>query len=130
MISVEVKGLEELKVALAKSQKISAPVLSKAINAVLNEVLKEANEPNPIFQFKLPREKRTGYLVQSFNQGLRFSTAEQLWGWVGPTAFYASIVHERNPFMNRIIEKVQPKVDEHFQKAMDLIAQKLADATR
>ena len=132
MLNVEIKNLKELQTALARSEKVVAPTLSNAINAVLQEILKESRDPN--FEFKFPRSMRTGFLAQSFAQGIKQSTPATLQGSIGPTVYYAPFVQygtykqKPNPFMERIVKIAQPAIDKQWSNALDIITRKLFES--
>jgi hypothetical protein len=133
---VKIKGLERVIKNIAKYPQYSKPIYAKAINAGLAEVQKVANEGDSgnsgIFEFKTPRVKRTGWLASSFGIGLSPATPDRLIGSVGPTAFYAIIVHEglkgrdQNPFMVRIVQESEPKINKHFEKATEMVVDRIA----
>ena len=130
-IQLKVQGLEKLKASLENARQVCSPIVAKAINASLVEIQNEANDSN--FQFKTPRSQRTGMLQLSFKYGFTFATENLLKGGIGPTVKYAVYVHEGtnrgiqpNPFMVRIVAKVQPKVNDIFGQALEQISKALA----
>lgn len=131
-IDLKIEGLAELKKRLKKYPEISKPVFAKAINFSLAEMVLNARDQQ--FLFKTPRPERTGYLELSFSEASAMvrATPEKLEGRIGPTANYAIYVHEGtskmagNPFMLRIMQKSQIKIDELFKKALENITAQLA----
>ena len=129
---VKIENLAKLQARLKKSPEISKPIFAKAINFSLAELVFNARDPQ--FLFKTPRSERTGYLELSFSEAAAMvrATPEKLVGRIAPTANYAIYVHEGtskispNPFMIRIIQKSQIKIDEIFKKALEQVTQKLA----
>lgn len=132
-LSIKIQNLEEAKAKLFLYPKISSPIFSKTINFALAEIVKNARDPQ--FQFKTQRSKRTGYLELSFNEkegGKTFATPENLVGTVGPRASYAPYVYfgtskgqRPNPYMDRILKVSEPKINELFKKAVELVTQKI-----
>lgn len=136
---VEIQGLRELKMALKDYPKISTPRFSKAINASLMEISKMAIGDETVFQFKLPRSKRTGLLSATFGipdaggQGLVLATPDKLSGTVGPTRFYAPFVEfgtsrgmAPNPYMERILDRSKDKVNKYLETAMKEVTDEIA----
>ena len=130
-IELKIDNLQELISGFRNYKNLSYPLFANAINATLAEVQKLAVDP--IFQFKTPRARRTGFLSLSFAYGLNVARADDLEGSIGPTARYAIFVHEGtsrirpNPFMDRIASQVKPKADEYFQETADAIVDKIAE---
>lgn len=132
-IDVKIEGLKELKNRLKKYPEISKPIFAKAINFSLAEMVYNARDPQ--FLFKTPRSERTGYLELSFSEASAMvrATPERLEGKIGPTARYAIFVHEGtskiegNPFMLRIVQKSQIKINEIFKEALNQITEKIAN---
>lgn len=129
---VKIENLAKLQARLKKSPEISKPIFAKAINFSLAEIVFNARDPQ--FLFKTPRSERTGYLELSFSEAAAMvrATPEKLQGSIAPTANYAIYVHEGtskispNPFMVRILQKSQVKIDEIFKKALQQVVEKLA----
>jgi HK97 gp10 family phage protein len=132
-IELKIEGLKELKERLNKYPNISRPIFAKAINFSLAEIVYNARDQQ--FLFKTPRSERTGYLELSFSEASAMvrATPDRLQGKIGPTANYAIYVHEgtekmsANPFMLRIMQKSQIKIDELFKKALENITKELSN---
>lgn len=132
-VDIKIEGLKELKERLKNYPKISKPIIAKAINFSLAEIVYNARDPQ--FLFKTPRSERTGYLELSFSEAAAMvrATDDNLKGEIKPTAQYAIYVHEgtgksaANPFMLRIVEKSQIKIDEVFAKALEKITEQIAN---
>lgn len=132
-INLKIEGLAELQKRLKKYPEISKPIFAKAINFSLAEMVFNARDPQ--FLFKTPRSERTGYLELSFSEASAMvrATPEKLEGRIGPIANYAIYVHQGtsklqgNPFMVRIMQKSQIKIDELFKKALENVTAKLAN---
>lgn len=129
-ITVSVANLDKLRANFRKAPEITLRYLSQATRAAIFEVEKQAVDRN--FRFKLPRSARTGYLALSFGYG-RHIAPSGLRATIGPTAHYAPYVHEGtsrgiapNPFMERIADAAEPAVNQHFNKATELIVRDLA----
>lgn len=120
-VVIEIAGLERLQSNFAKAPEIVRSWLNKAIQASIFEVEAEGVDEN--FQFKTPRALRTGLLQRSFKLGMSFG---DLWGQIGPTVVYAPFVHRGNPFMGRIANKAKPKINTHFEDALEGIAKDMA----
>jgi len=130
-LHIQLKGAVQLQKNLSRHATISSIIMAKAINASLAELHKEAEDRN--FRFKTPRSQRTGALQASFGRGIRLASPFQLKGSIGPTVTYAKYVHEgtgrgiqRNPFMERMLKNAGGRIEKHFEKALDLIARKIA----
>lgn len=127
---VSVRGLDALRANFSKAPAFTLKYLAKATSAAIFEVEKQAVDSN--FQFKTPRSQRTGQLQQSFAHG-RYLSPTGLMGSIGPTVRYAPYVYYGtrrgllpNKYMDRIAKAAEPKVQEHFQKAVDIITSELA----
>jgi len=134
---VKIDGLQKIIKNIAQYPQYSKPLYSKAINAGLAEVQKVANEGDNglggIFNFKTPRTDRTGILSNSFGLGINPATPDKLIGSIGPTVFYAIFVHEgtsrietKNPFMVRIVQEAEEKINKHFQTATERVVDRIA----
>lgn len=130
-LTVSVENLDRLQANFRKAPSITLKYLSKATQASIFEVEKQAVDKN--FRFKMPRSMRTGYLAQSFSFGRRIENGG-LRATIGPTAHYAPYVYfgtrrgiEPNPYMDRIAKAAEPGVNKHFEQAVDLITSELAD---
>lgn len=129
---VQIEGLRELQYRLKKYPEISRPIFAKAINFGLAEINYNARDPQ--FLFKTPRSERTGYLELSFSEAAAMvrATPEKLEGRIGPTAKYAIYVSQGtnkmqpNPFMVRIMQKSQPKINDLFKEALRQVNEKIA----
>lgn len=119
-MNIEVKGISQLSSMYARRPKVVREYMNKAISAGIFEIEKQAVDSN--FQFKTPRSLRTGYLQRSFKFGIVLG---DLTGAIGPTARYARKVHQNNPFMYRIANMSQPRVQKHFEDALKFIVDDL-----
>ena len=139
---VEIQGLRELKLALKDYPKVSAPRFAKAINASLMQIQKMAVGDETVFQFKLPRAKRSGLLSATFGlpdaraQGLELATPNKLRGTIGPTRYYAPFVEfgtsrgiAPNPYMERILSRSKDNINKEFQGALKDITDQIAKQT-
>ena len=129
-VQVRVQGLDELRANFQKAPGLTLKYLAKATAASIFEVEKQAVDRN--FQFKTPRAQRTGQLANSFSFG-RYISPTGLQASIGPTVRYAPYVYygttrglRPNKYMDRIARAAEPKVQEHFQKAVDTIVTNLA----
>lgn len=108
--------------AFKKAPEIAGPIYAKAINAGLANIQKYADDK--YFQFKTPRQLRTGMLQKSFAFGIKLATDSDLVGSIGPTVHYAKYVHfgtkfiTANPFMERIALAASPDVSKQFEIAV------------
>lgn len=156
VITVRVRGEEQLSEGFKKAPQFTVTKLKNAINASLFIIEKNAVDRN--FQFKTSRSERTGELQASFAQGTSLATERNLQGSIGPTVKYAEWVHngtdpytivpqtakalhwdgnfakrvrhpgiEPNPFMERIAEAANPEIQDKFEDAMRQIANKIAN---
>lgn len=127
-ISVHVERLDELRDAFRKAPNLAREKIKKAVYASIFEVEKESTDRN--FQFKWPRSRRTGQLEQSFKRGM-FIHPSGLYASIGPTVKYAPYVYfgtrnmRPNRFMDRIANSAEPKVNRHFNDAVDAIIESL-----
>lgn len=129
-VQVRVQNLDVLRANFRTAPALTLKYLAKATSASIFEVEKQAVDRN--FQFKTPRPRRTGQLANSFAFGRRIAP-DGLSGSIGPTVRYAPYVYfgtarglRPNKYMDRIARAAEPKVQEHFQKAVDTIVDKLA----
>ncbi|GIW70324.1 MAG: hypothetical protein KatS3mg101_1071 [Patescibacteria group bacterium] len=146
-IVVEIQNLKELQRALRDYQKISEPILQKAVVASQAVFAKYTLKNDPV-------PYRTGFLLQSF----RFATGRLIAKWF-PTVHYAIYVHEgtrpheiypknkkalywegaehpvkrvnhpgtkANPFMEKIAKKATPDINKLFIQALDIINREVA----
>lgn len=113
---IEIRGIESLRGKFQKSPEITKKWLNKAISKSLFDILKRTDDSgdSKLFQFKLPRSLRTGYLAQSFKFGMFTS---DLTGSIGPTANYAKDVHDTNKYLPRIAEASTSDVVKNFEDA-------------
>lgn len=129
-VSVRINNLDQLRANFRKSPALTLKYLAKATSAAIFEVEKQAIDPN--FRFKTPRARRTGQLQQSFAHGRRIDK-NGLRATIGPTVQYAPHVYygtkrgiRPNKYMDRIAKAAEPGVEKHFNKAVDIIVDKLA----
>ena len=120
-MDIKVEGISEIGAMYARRPAVVKNYINKAIQASIFEIEKQAVDQN--FQFKTPRAFRTGYLQRSFKFGI---VMRDFFGAIGPTARYAFKVHRTNPFMHRIANMAQPKVEKHFETALKFIVEDLA----
>lgn len=129
-VQIEVQNLNKLRSNFRKSPATTLKYLAKATSASIFEVEKQAIDAN--FRFKTPRSRRSGQLAQSFSHGRKISNSG-LQGSIGPTVRYAPYVYfgtsrglRPNRYMDRIAKAATPAIERHFERAVDLIANKLA----
>jgi len=128
-LRISITNLDQLRANFAKAPGRALHHLSKATKGAIFEVEKQAVDGN--FQFKWPRSMRTGYLALSFGFGRRIDPSG-LRASIGPTAHYAPNVYygtyrtTPNPYMDRIAKAAEPQVNDHFEKAVDLIVGEIA----
>lgn len=129
-INVNIQNLDALRSNFTKAPALALSYLSKATQAAIFEVEKQAVDSN--FQFKTPRAQRTGYLALSFGYG-RYIAPSGLYGSIGPTAHYSPYVYfgtsrgiRPNPYMDRIAKAAEPYVNKHFADAVDKLVADLA----
>ncbi len=91
-VNIQIEGLSRLQDALARYPGVSSQVFSKAINASL--ALIDGQATDDAFQFKIPRDRRTGGLKNSFAFGKKLATPSRLSGSIGPTVKYALFVEQ------------------------------------
>lgn len=131
MIEYDIEGLDAIVAGMKNYPERANPILARGINAILATLHKEATDDN--LQFKLPRNRRTGMLLNSFSTGIRLASAGKLEGSIKPTVFYAEYVHEgtgritANPFMPRIAKAGKPETQEHIQSVADQIAKAITN---
>lgn len=131
-VSIKVHNLDALRANFRKAPALTLKYLAKATSASLFEVEKQAIDRN--FQFKTPRPRRTGQLQQSFSFG-RHIDPSGLRGRIGPTVKYAPYVYfgtargvQPNKYMDRIAKAAEPHVQKHFEKAVDIVVDKIIKA--
>ena len=93
--SIRIQNLDQIVSAFRQAPTITAPRISDAINKALAILAKNGDEST--FQFKTPRELRTGYLSASWGapgRGLSLATPSNLSGKIWTNAGYAIYVHE------------------------------------
>lgn len=129
-ITVQVQNLEALRSNFAKAPTLALTYLSKATQASLFEIEKQAVDRN--FQFKTPRAKRSGFLQLSFSYG-RAIEPGGLKGAIGPTAKYAPFVYygtrrgiQPNRYMDRIAKAARAGVNKQFKSAVDAFVAAIA----
>lgn len=93
--TIEVQHLNELIQSIRKYPSIAAPRVADAINKALAILAKRGD--TEAFQFKTPRELRTGYLQATWGspgRGLSLASPTNLSGKIWTNAGYAIYVHE------------------------------------
>lgn len=120
-VQITVKGLNDIRSAYEKRPEVVKRYINQAIEASIFEVEKNAVDEN--FQFKTPRALRTGMLQRSFKFGI---VTRDFFGSIGPTVSYASRVHQNNPFMQRIALASQPRMQKHFENALQFIVEEIS----
>lgn len=120
-VTITINGLDELRASFQRAPTLVRYWINRAIQASIFEIEKNATDEN--FMFRTPRALRTGMLQRSFKFGTVFGDMR---GAIGPTVDYAVVVHERNPFMGRIVQKAVPDITKHFGDALDEIVGQLA----
>lgn len=93
--AIKIQNLDELLQSLRRSPAIVAPRIADAINKSLAILSKNGDQST--FQFKTPRELRTGYLQSTWgapSSGLTLATPTSLVGKIWTNAGYAIYVHE------------------------------------
>lgn len=118
---VVVKGYDEIIRNFRKSPHIVSKYVNRAIKASVYEIDKENEDRN--LQFKTPRALRTGRLQRSISSNI---ILEDMHGEIGPNVYYAEYVHRKNKFMPRLLRIAQPRIDKHFETAVDKIIKELA----
>ncbi|MFA5080299.1 MAG: hypothetical protein WC472_01600 [Candidatus Paceibacterota bacterium] len=116
-MDVEIKGLKKIQGALKDYPNISEPILQKAVNAtgaILNKNTTKENVP-----------WRTGMLCQTFGWEIG-----KLWTKWFPTRNYGVYVNARNPFMQRILDKSQPDINEVFKNALGKITEEISNQSK
>jgi hypothetical protein len=134
-VKVDIKNIDKLRSNFSRAPTTALRYLSKATQASIFEVEKQAVDRN--FQFKTPRAQRTGQLALSFAYG-RHIAPGGLSASIGPTAthkgfYYPGAVYsgtsrgiKPNPYMDRIAEAATPAINAHFERAIDLFVSDLA----
>ena len=93
--AIKIQNLDQLLAQLRSYPVIVAPRIADAINKSLAILSKNGDDST--FQFKTPRELRTGYLQSTWGapgNGLQLATPTQLSGKIWTNAGYAIYVHE------------------------------------
>jgi hypothetical protein len=93
--TIRIQNLDQILATLRQAPSIVAPRISDAINKSLAILAKNGDDST--FQFKTPRELRTGYLSASWGapgNGLSLATPGNLSGKIWTNAGYAIYVHE------------------------------------
>lgn len=121
-VTVEIKGLDELRATFKRAPDVVEPILQRAVEAAQFVLQKNTLKDDPV-------PWRTGNLLQSF----RFFKGRLRGSWV-PTAIYAMNVYyprpaskeggkayPGNPYMDTLAEKAQPELDKLFDSALDRI---------
>lgn len=125
MIELEFTGVDAIVAGLKNYPERANPILARGINAILATLHKEARDDN--FDFKLPRNRRTGMLLNSFSTGIRLASSGNLKGSIKPTVYYAEFVHQgtkhqqANPFMPRIAKAGKPEIKDLINQVADQI---------
>ena len=129
-VQMEIRNLPQLRRNFSLAPTTALKYLSKATQASVFEIEKEAVDTN--FKFKTPRAKRTGYLQLSFQYG-RYFAPGGLMASIGPTAQYAPYVYfgphrgiKPNPYMDRTAKTATPAIQKHFENAVDKFVNDLA----
>lgn len=126
MIELEFTGVDSIVAGLKNYPERANPILARGINAILATLHKEARDDN--FNFKLPRSRRTGMLLNSFSTGIRLASSSKLEGSIKPTVFYAEFVHEgtknqqANPFMPRVAKAGKSDIKDLVEQVADQIS--------
>jgi hypothetical protein len=92
---VTITNIDAIRLALKNYPEASKKYFSRAINAGLAIISQNAVDKN--FQFKTPREQRTGLLALSFDLGKHQASEDNLKGTIGPTVEYAKWVEGGTP---------------------------------
>ena len=93
--SIRIQNLDQILATFQQAPSIVAPRISDAINKSLAILAKNGDEST--FQFKTPRDLRTGYLSASWGapgRGLTLASPSNLSGKIWTNAGYAIYVHE------------------------------------
>lgn len=93
--NIQIKNIDQITAALREYSTIAAPRVADAINKSLAILAKNGGDDT--FQFKTPRELRTGYLSATWGspgQGLALASPSNLSGRIWSNAGYAIYVHE------------------------------------
>ena len=93
--TIQIENIDRITAALRAYSTIAAPRVADAINKSLAILAKNGDDST--FQFKTPREFRTGYLSATWGspgQGLALATVANLSGRIWSNAGYAIYVHE------------------------------------
>lgn len=126
MIDYSIEGADAIVNGMKNYPDKANPILARGINAILATLHKEATDEN--FQFVLPRNRRTGMLLNSFSTGIKLASTNKLEGSIRPTVYYAEFVHEGtknirpNAFMPRIAKAGKSETNEHIKSVADQIA--------
>ena len=148
--SVEIKNAKELEQAMRKYPKIAQPIVARAIKgaeAVLHGNAKEPNVPaktrrliqsfeferkNPLSTRFFPTVKYAIYVHRGTRPHIiRYKGTGRggLYNQKTKTGFGRVVNHpgtEGNPFMAKILEQSQSKIDSLFEKALDGITKEVA----
>lgn len=93
--SIQIPNLQQIIASFTQAPSIVAPRISDAINKALAILAKNGDDST--FQFKTPRELRTGYLSASWgapSNGLSLASPGNLSGKIWTNAGYAIYVHQ------------------------------------
>ncbi len=93
--AIKIQNLDQLLASLRRYPVIVAPRIADAINKSLAILARSGDDST--FQFKTPRELRTGYLQSTWGapgNGLALATPTNLSGKIWTNAGYAIYVHE------------------------------------
>lgn len=93
--TIKIQNLDGLLSSLSSYPSIAGPNISDAINKSLAILAKNGDDST--FQFKTPRELRTGYLQATWGapgSGLSLATPSSLVGKIWTNAGYAIYVHQ------------------------------------
>jgi hypothetical protein len=123
-VSVRIDGLDSLKAAFKRAPSQTLRYLASATRASILELDKQAIDSN--MQFRTPRSQRTGFLVQTWGLNKEFRRGG-LQGTTGPIMDYAPYVYfgargrRPNKYLDRIAAAAEPKIQKHFDTAVDKI---------
>jgi len=122
MFNVEIKNLDKIQMALRKAPEISTEIFRQSLQTASLLLLDNARA-RELVPF------RTGNLLQSFRKFSNDTTAV-----LKPTAYYATYVDQGTKYMQprrymeQILQKATPSINKEFNRAVDLVAQKLANS--
>ena len=121
-VSIKIKNLPQIRAAFAKSPVIMTKNLRKAIETALLTVQRQSIINAP---------RRTGFLKASH----QYRMLSNLSGYVQPTAYYASFVHDGTrfmrgrPFLRQADAEKESEIDRLFQTAVQDTLDEIARST-